>query len=194
MSKDDLLKHIAETGYNVGFGAKKHFATFDIVDKVPGLIGTTSTLIGIYALVYETLSAKGLSATLVALGIIGLMIAFYDKEKGRYENAGIELTKLFNRLKALYSNVKSSSPESIEACQAELNQIETEYYGTGISKQILFSGWYAHLKFFGEHQIDWIDEQKNFKFIKDKVPASLSAVAILTALVGIILLAKHIFF
>ena len=32
MDKDDLLKHIAETGYNVGFGAKLHFATYDIVD------------------------------------------------------------------------------------------------------------------------------------------------------------------
>lgn len=34
MRRDDLLKHIADTGYNVGFGAKKHFATYDITDKV----------------------------------------------------------------------------------------------------------------------------------------------------------------
>ena len=35
MDKNTLLKMIAETGYNVGFGAKKHFATYDIVEKAP---------------------------------------------------------------------------------------------------------------------------------------------------------------
>ena len=50
MDKNDLLKHIAETGYNVGFGAKLHFATYDIVDKTPGLIGFISTAVGIFSL------------------------------------------------------------------------------------------------------------------------------------------------
>jgi len=193
MSKDDLLKHIADTGYNVGFGAKKHFATYDIVCKVPGLIGTFSTLVGVYALVYDTLSAKGLSATLVALGIVGLMIAFYDKEKDHYEDAGKKLTQLFNRLKVLYSNVKDASSEELEAFKSELNQIEDEFYKTGISKQILFSGWFAHLKFFGEHQIDWIDEQKHFKLLKDKIPASLSAIVLSIAVIGLALLIKRYF-
>ena len=30
MTKEVLLKRIAESAYNVGFGAKKHFATYDI--------------------------------------------------------------------------------------------------------------------------------------------------------------------
>ena len=36
MKRDDLLKCIAETGYNVGFGAKKNLATYDLVEKRGG--------------------------------------------------------------------------------------------------------------------------------------------------------------
>ena len=42
-----------------------------------------------------------------------------------------------------------------------------------MSKQILFSDWYAHYKFFWQHQIEWVDEQKKFDFFRDKVPLSL---------------------
>ena len=58
MDRAGLLKAIANTGYNVGFGAKKHFATFDLVEKVPGWIGFISSAVGIFALVWEPLSAK----------------------------------------------------------------------------------------------------------------------------------------
>ena len=37
MDKNDLLKQIAEASYNIGYGAKKHFATYDIVEKVPNI-------------------------------------------------------------------------------------------------------------------------------------------------------------
>ncbi len=43
MSQVALLKNIAETGYNVGFGGRKHWATYDIVEKVPGFIGFLGT-------------------------------------------------------------------------------------------------------------------------------------------------------
>lgn len=61
MDKDGLLKSIAEMGYNVGFGAKKHFATYDIVQKVPGAIGFVSMAIGIFALIFEPLSEATVS-------------------------------------------------------------------------------------------------------------------------------------
>ena len=38
MRQEDLLNQIAETAYNVGFGAKKHFATYDMIEKLPGII------------------------------------------------------------------------------------------------------------------------------------------------------------
>nr|WP_232422483.1 hypothetical protein [Leptospira interrogans] len=50
MTKEDLLKNIAEMGYNVGYGAKVHFSTYDIVEKVPGAIGFISFVIGILSL------------------------------------------------------------------------------------------------------------------------------------------------
>lgn len=176
MQKDDLLKNIATTAYNVGFGAKKHFATYDIVEKTPGWISLISTAFGIYALIFDSLSTKFLSATFLIIGIISLYITFYDSKKSAYEKAGIELTKQFNSLRNLYRAVKSSNAADLSQFAQELSTIENEYYATGISKQIAFSDWYAHYKFFWQHQIDWIEEQKDFKLIRDKVPLSLTAI------------------
>ena len=74
MTKQDLLKNIADTAYNVGFGAKKHFATYDITAKVPGFIGFVSTAVGVFGLVFDLLSTKTLSAAFIVLGIMGICI------------------------------------------------------------------------------------------------------------------------
>lgn len=76
MNKQDLLKLIADAGYNVGFGAKKHFATFDIVDKAPGWIGFFSMSIGVLALFVDFCSSKEMSAFLIVLGVAGLYANF----------------------------------------------------------------------------------------------------------------------
>lgn len=83
MKKDQLLKSIAETAYNVGFGGRKHWATYDIVDKVPGLIGFLSTAFGIFALIYDKLSEKSLSAAFIVFGLIALYITFYEPNKSK---------------------------------------------------------------------------------------------------------------
>ncbi|WP_423855254.1 SLATT domain-containing protein [Acinetobacter guillouiae] len=174
MNKAELLRYIAETGYNVGFGAKKNFATYDLIEKMPRWIGFISTAVGILGLIIDALSTKLVSAIFVIIGICGLYISFYDKDKNRYENAGKELTKLFNELKSLYFDVKCLSENSdVSAYQVRIQDIETRYFSLCISKQILFSNWYAHYKFFWEHQISWIDEQLKFRFIRDKIPLSL---------------------
>lgn len=174
MNKSDLLRCIAEKGYDVGFGAKKHFATYDIIDKIPGLIGFLSTAFGIFALVVKSLSNELISATFIVLGVIGLYISMYNHKKDAYEKAGIELTKLFNELKGLYLRVKSLDENSdLSVYQEELSEIESRYYPLCISTQILFSNWYAHYKFFWEQQIGWINEQLKFSFFRDKVPLSL---------------------
>lgn len=94
MDKNLFLKSVAETGYNVGFGGRKHWATYDIVDKVPGLIAFGSMAFGIFSLVFDALSAKSLSATLLVLGLVGLYISFYDHKKQDYECSANKLTKL----------------------------------------------------------------------------------------------------
>lgn len=182
MNKNDLLKAIAETGYNVGFGAKKHFATYDIVEKVPGWISFLSIAFGIYALALNGLSTKFLSASFVVLGVISLYVSFYNNEKANYEERAVKLTQLFNKLKALYSVVKNEQGEDLSSHATEHQSLETEYYSHCLTKQILFSDWYAHYKFFWQHQIEWIDDQKNFRFLRDKVPLSFSVTFLLIAI------------
>lgn len=186
MTKDDLLKHIAETAYNVGFGAKKHFATYDIADKTPGLISFISMAFGIYALALDGLTTKFLSASFIVLGVIGLYISFYDSKKSSYESSGIELTKLFNELSKLYRNVKNADDHQLQEFEQELKDIENRYYSNCSSKQILFSDWYAHYKFFWQHQIDWVDEQKHFTFFRDKIPLSFS-ISVISVFLGLII-------
>lgn len=189
MNKSDLLKSIAEKGYDVGFGAKKHFATYDIIEKAPGLIGFSSMAFGILALAVKGLSTELISAIFIVLGVIGLYISLYDHKKSSYEQSGVALTKLYNELKALYLKVKNIDEESdFSELQKELSDIENRYYPACISKQILFSNWYAHYKFYWEHQIEWVNEQLKFRLFRDKIPLSLW----ITILVTVIALACSI--
>lgn len=174
MNKLDLLKSIAEKGYDVGFGAKKHFATYDIIEKAPGLISFFSMAFGIFSLAITGLSTELIAATFIVLGVMGLYINQYDHKKSSYEESGIALTKLYNELKALYLKTKSIDDGSnFSDVQKELSDIESRYYPVCISKQVLFSNWYAHYKFYWEHQIGWVNEQLKFNFFRDKVPLSL---------------------
>lgn len=186
MSQVSLLKSIAETGYNVGFGGRKHWATYDIVEKIPGLIGFIGTAIGIFSLVYDSLSAKDVSAALAVLGVIGIYISVYDSKKSDYEKSAVEITKIFNGLRDLYREVEALAPNAdFSLYWARLAAFESQYYGASISKQILFSDWYAHYKFFWQYQIDWVENQKNFSFWRDKVPLTgwLATAAIIVSII-----------
>jgi SMODS and SLOG-associating 2TM effector domain 6 len=175
MNRAGLLRSIAETGYNVGFGAKKNFATHDIVQKAPGLIGFVSLAVGVFALIYEPLNSKWIAATLVVLGIASLYVTQYDHNKFAYGEEGERLTSLFYRLRDLYRDVQATAEgDDLSAYRARLDALQTEVFSSNQSKQILFSDWYAHYKFFWQHQIEWIDEQKQFTFWRDKVPLSLT--------------------
>ncbi len=179
MKKEDLLKQIADAAYNVGFGAKKHFATYDMVEKAPGLIAFCSMGVGIFGLVIDILSTKFLSAAFLVLGIAGFYIERYNADKDKYAEKGTLLTQLFNDLKTLHFKVKGSEVDDLTNNEAGLKDILDRYYKNCLYKQILFSDWFAHYKFFWQHQIDWIDEQKHFKFWRDKVPLSLTIASLL---------------
>ncbi|HAR63369.1 MAG TPA: hypothetical protein DF296_00870 [Candidatus Margulisbacteria bacterium] len=179
MNQADILKQVADTAYNVGFGAKKHFATYDIVEKAPGWIGFISIGFGIFALFIDVLATKHMSALLIVLGISGLLINCYSGSKLDYEQKGVYLTQLFNELKTLYFSIKSSKKTEFSEDKLKLSEIESKYYTNCVSKQILFSDWYAHYKFFWQHQIDWVDEQKHFKFWRDRIPLSFMVFCIL---------------
>jgi hypothetical protein len=168
MTKDDLLKNIAQTGYNIGFGAKKHFSTYDMVNKIPGFINFFSLAFGVYALVFDQLSTK--------------VISYYDTMKEAYEKVGVKLTRLYNDVGRLYYKVKTAPDEDLQECIRELMEIESQYFENSISKQIMFSDWYAHYKFFWQHQIEWVNEQKHFSLLRDKVPLSFSFTVIAVAI------------
>ena len=186
MDKASLLKQIAETAYNVGFGAKKHFATYDIIEKAPGLIGFLSMAVGIFALIIDLLASKHMSAIMIILGIAALYISSYNESKNTYDLTGKELTRIYNDLHTLYDTVKASTKGDWSVELGELKKYQAASFTACISKQILFSNWYAHYKFFWEMQIGWVDEQKKFRFFRDKVPLSLMiwAAVLLVSLIG----------
>lgn len=167
MNKDALLLMIAEKGYDVVYGVKKTFATYDIVSKGPGWIGFISSAVGVFALIYEPLSAKFPSAILVVAGIVGLYLSFYRAEE--YVKSADQQLVIYNRLKSLYCSVKANQDPTIAKAQYDI--IESDYISTTMSKQVFLSGWYAHYKLFAETQIDWMDEQLHFTW-QDKWPVS----------------------
>ena len=86
-------------------------------------------------------------------------------------------------MKSLYIEVKGLEDEAnLDEYLQRLKIIENKFYSESITKQIMFSNWYAHYKFFWEHQINWIDEQLHFKFFRDKIPLSLS-ITLITLLI-----------
>lgn len=173
MNKETLLKSIATNGYNVGFGAKKNFSSYDIVIKLPSWIGFITLGLGIIQLGYPVIgNCKWLSTILILVSVAALYINVFNFSADKFDEEGIRLTKIFNRLRNLYFKVKISDKNDYTEEVDEMNLIMEEYYSNVISKQVFMSQWFAHFKFFYEMQIDWIDEQLNFKFIKDKVPNS----------------------
>lgn len=183
MNKNDLLKIIAEKGYDVGFGAKKHFATYDVIEKAPGWISFISITVGILGLIFSSLGTKYISAVIVIVGVSSLYISFYNPKKDAYNKAGQDITQLLSKLKSLYYSVKDL-PENSDVSQYEdeLERIENQFFQLGISKQIFTSNWYAHYKFFWEQQIQWIDEQLKFQVFKDKIPLSFMIFIVLVAI------------
>src|SRR3984885_5359161 len=77
MTKPDLLKHVAQTGYNVGYGAKKHFATYDMAVKVPGFISLLTFIVGLYFLLVDFTAKKYFSAACLILGAVGIRISMW---------------------------------------------------------------------------------------------------------------------
>jgi hypothetical protein len=191
MKRDFLLKTICETAYNVGYAAKMNFATLDIVEKVPGFLGFISLAVGVYALIEIDLTTPHVGAAMVIVGIIAMYIALYQTEKQRYDDAGKQLTSRFNSLKKLYLTAKSrAETDDLSDLIAQHDAIQAETVNMSPSKQILFSDWYAHYKFFWQQQIDWIEEQKSFGFFRDKVPLTAWFTLVISAIVGVVVFAK----
>lgn len=186
MNKEKLLRSLAENGYNVLFGAKKHFATYDIVEKVPGFFALASLLIGVWQIYKPDFKyANEVSVVLICLNIIALSISLYNSEKEKYKEAGNRLIVLHNKLRSLYYKVQDSTAEDFHAEEEEMNRIMDEFYKINITKQITTSDWYTHYKFFFQSQYEWINEQKHFTW-KDKIPFSFVATVAVVLLIVVL--------
>ena len=192
MTKPDLLKHIAQTAYNVGYAAKKHFATYDLAAKAPGSISFLTFSVGLFFLLIDFTAKKYFSAACIILGILGLRISMWEGKKEAYLDVGRQLTGIFNKLKALYSQVKAAEQNDLSAFEAQLAAFEDEFNEVGLGNQMLFSDWYAHYKFFWQQQIDWIDEQLHFRLFRDKLPLSFMATVVVLLLVAAVLVVMRL--
>lgn len=182
MTKQELLKYIAVAGYDVGFGAKKHFASYDIIEKGPGWLGLISLTGGIYSLFVPFWATAHVAAVFVIFGIVSLYIGFYGSEKSRYEESGKELTRGFHALHVFYREVKSM-PDGADfgPVLKQVQDLHNDMLKKSLSRQVFLSDWYAHYKFFWIAQVDWIHEVRPFSFWRDKIP--LTAYFALIALV-----------
>lgn len=174
MDQQIALKLIAEKAYDVGYSAKLHFSTYDIVEKAPGWIGLISLVIGVLSLYIDFLAAKHVSAIITVVGICSLYITYYSDTKEQYFQAGNTLTQLLDQLKVMSAQCKSVGQFTPDD-QLELDRITAEFRATCLRKHILFSGWLAHKKFFWDQQIDWITEHRKFSFFRDMIPLSTYA-------------------
>lgn len=183
MDKENLLKMIAESGYNLGYGAKKHFATFDLIEKMPGWLSFVAFVVGIYALFVPPLATNQVSAVMILFGISSLYISAYNAEKQNYEAGGKHLTDCYNKLRSMYYEVKSL-PDAADFSSHVVahDTLYSNAFAHTVSKQIFLSDWYAHYKFFWQQEIQWIDEQKHFTLMRDKLPLTFSVTVFLAAL------------
>lgn len=173
MDKNNLKIYIARTAYNVGFGAKKNFASYDIVRNLNEYISILSMIIAVLALVLEIFNAKIISAILLIFGIIGLYINKFDKNVEDYDKFGTIYLKLYKKLHLIYNKIDTIENSKISDIIQEIESIEEEFYSNNNSKQVYFSDWLAHFKFFYQFQSDWIVKELNLTLWKDKIPNSL---------------------
>lgn len=185
MNREHLLKEIAVTGYNVLYSAKKHFATYDIVEKVPGWLTISTLAVGIFGLVIPALTNNLLSAAILVIGIASIYFNQFQDGRQRYAEAGGKLISNFNALRGIYYDTKGRADgESVDDLEAKYREVLKETEKVWLHKHIFISDWYAHYKIFWQGQIGWLDEQLNFTLFRDKIPltATLTGIVLLLAI------------
>lgn len=179
MNKDLLLKDIAESGYNIGYAAKKHLATYDIVEKAPGWISILSFAFGVLALVFPQLNNNIMAAFLLIVAYAVIYFNSYQDGRLEYSKIGSRLTTTFTTLRTLFYEVKSrDDAANFDDLEVRYRELLSESQSIGISKQIFLSDWYAHYKFFWQSERSWLEEKRPFTFWRDKIPLSATLVGI----------------
>ena len=187
MNRELLLKDVAESGYNIGYAAKKHLATYDIVEKAPGWISVISFAFGILALGFPALDNRVLAAFILIVSYAVFYFNSYQDGRLEYARVGSRLTTLFTILRSVYYEIQSrGEADNLDDLQTRYRELLDESQRIGISKQIFLSDWYAHYKFFWQAERSWLQEKRPFTFWRDKIPlsATVTGIVLLVALVA----------
>lgn len=172
IDRKSLSERSARIGYNVGFGARRHFATYDIVEKVPAYFGVVTFAFGIIFLKYQNTDLADIVA--VSTSILGFAIFylnFYSNEKDKYSLVGKDLNILYNKVNSIYDKVQSCPEAELAGLENELNSIHDQLQKMSIHKQVFLSNELAHFKLFGESKSDWFVKELKLGFWKDMIPA-----------------------
>lgn len=184
--KQLLLKDIAASGYNIGYAAKKHLATYDIVEKAPGWISILSFAFGVLALVVPQLNNNVLAAFLLVVSYAVFYFNSYQDGRAEYAKVGSRLTTIFTSLRELLFEVESrSETDGLEDLQMRYRELRDESQSIGVSKQIFLSDWYAHYKFFWQAERSWLEKYRPFTFWRDQIPLSATLFGIAVILTGV---------
>ncbi len=185
--KESLAKRSAEMGYFIYFGAKRHFATYEIVETIPAYFGIITTGLGVLLLAYPSQDwERPISVATIILGFaIWHLNSYHDKDK--YSEVGKELTKNYYEARSIYEKAKSQQAVDLQKLEEDLKKITDNLQHISIYKQVWGSGVFAHYKVFGESSTDWFIKELKLTFWKDMVPASTKALA-LVIILGIAML------
>ncbi len=190
MSKESLLKMIASKGYDIFYGANINFATYDMYHQIPKFSSILSITVGVCGLVWPTVAnLKLLSVFVLLLGVGTIYMERFSKYIDSYQKRGTQNTASFNELKLLYLDLKNladDNEEDINNIQNAYNKIVTDFNNSSQPDQMMFAGWFAHYKIFWQKDYHWMDEQLNFKFWKDKIPATLKRDALAFLIIVVI--------
>ncbi|PFF51384.1 SLATT domain-containing protein [Bacillus cereus] len=177
MDKETLLHNIARTAYNIGFGGKKHFVTYDIYRVFPRLISILVTIIGVYQLSiwYKSVDNEGvkdfISISLIAVGIIGLVLDLLGDNKQEYNIVGKKMLRYFNELSDMYFEIKNQQGpiNNWESYEQRRREIIDDVDQCSLSNQAIFTHWWTHIAFFKTMQSNWVIKELKLGF-KDRYP------------------------
>ncbi|WP_242285179.1 SLATT domain-containing protein [Bacillus cereus group sp. BfR-BA-01394] len=177
MDKETLLHNIARTAYNIGFGGKKHFVTYDMYRVFPRLISIITTIIGVYQLSiwYKSVDNEGvkdfISISLIAVGIIGLVLDLLGDNKQEYNIVGKKMLRYFNELGDMYNDIKNQQGpvNNLEIYEQRRREISEDVDQCSLSDQAIFTHWWTHIAFFNTMQSNWVVKELKLGF-KDRYP------------------------
>lgn len=182
MTKEQLLRQIANIGYSTSYGRDKCYSTSDIATKTTWRVTILGALVAFLCALYPILSTISLlTFAVLTLTILGIYLRPYTDNK--YIESAQALEKIERKLQNLYFDLKAneSSSLNIEFYQQELNELDNEQKKASLSTQVLGSDWYAHVKLFWGKKINskWFVDELELKFFFDKLPFSFFCFALI---------------